>query len=61
MAAVAIGIALQLALIYVPFLQRVFDTVALSATDLAIAFAAGLVVIAAVEIQKAIARRLAAS
>ena len=59
--AVAIGIALQLALIYVPFLQRVFDTVALSATDLAIALAAGLVVIAAVEIQKAIKRRLAAS
>jgi Ca2+-transporting ATPase len=55
--AVTIGIALQLALIYVPFLQRLFDTVALSATDLAIAFAAALVVIAAVEIQKLIARR----
>jgi Ca2+-transporting ATPase len=55
--AVTLGIALQLALIYVPFLQRVFDTVALSAPDLAIAFAAGLAVIIAVEIQKLIARR----
>jgi Ca2+-transporting ATPase len=55
--AVTLGIALQLALIYVPFLQRVFDTVALSATDLAIAFGAGLAVIVAVEIQKLIARR----
>jgi hypothetical protein len=39
----------------------VFDTVALSAPDLAMAFAAGLAVIIAVEIQKAVTRRLAAS
>ena len=60
-AAVSIGIALQLALIYVPFLQRIFDTESLSAPDLALAFAAALIVIAAVEVQKAITRRRAAS
>jgi len=55
--AVATGIALQLALIYVPFLQSVFDTEALSAADLSVTFGAAVVVLIAVEIQKVIARR----
>jgi len=55
--AVATGIALQLALIYVPFLQSVFDTEALTAADLSVTFGAAVVVLIAVEIQKVIARR----
>ncbi len=47
---------LQLALIYVPFLQRFFGTKSLAPRDLVIALVASLVVFAAVEIEKWIRR-----
>ncbi len=50
--AVLITFVLQLALIYVPFLQSFFRTTALSAQDLLIALAASSVVFIAVEIEK---------
>jgi Ca2+-transporting ATPase len=56
-AAVTIGIALQLVLIYVPVFQRVFDTDPLPALDLAVAFLAGGLMIVGVEIQKWVVRR----
>jgi Ca2+-transporting ATPase len=56
-AAVAATISLQLALIYVPFLQGIFETVSLSAADLAIAVALSSVIFWAVEIEKWIQRR----
>jgi Ca2+-transporting ATPase len=49
---------LQLALIYVPFLQRFFNTKSLSPRDLVIALAASTVVFFAVEIEKWIRRVL---
>jgi Ca2+-transporting ATPase len=47
---------LQLALIYVPFLQRFFGTKPLAPRDLVIALVASLVVFVAVEIEKWIRR-----
>jgi Ca2+-transporting ATPase len=55
--AVALTFALQMATIYVPLLQPVFKTSALSAGDLAIALAASTVVFWAVEIEKMVKRR----
>ncbi len=55
--AVALTFALQLTTIYVPFMQKVFKTEALSLGDLAIALAASSVVFWAVEIEKFIKRR----
>jgi Ca2+-transporting ATPase len=55
--AVVAGLALQLALIYVPFLQRVFGTQPLTAQDLLICLAASAVVFAVIEIYKAFLRR----
>jgi Ca2+-transporting ATPase len=57
--AVAMTFVLQLALIYVPFLQRVFKTVALSPRDLAVALVLSTTVFFAVEIEKWIRRILA--
>ena len=50
--AVLLTFVLQLALIYVPFLQNFFKTVALSGQDLLIALAASSIVFIVVEIEK---------
>jgi Ca2+-transporting ATPase len=55
--AVALTIALQLAVIYVPFLQSLFNTVALPLTDLAVCFALSILVFLVVEFQKWVSRR----
>ena len=55
--AVALTVLLQLATIYVPWLQPVFRTQALSAGELALCFALAAVVFVAVEIEKAWRRR----
>ncbi|MFN2125292.1 MAG: cation-translocating P-type ATPase, partial [Candidatus Promineifilaceae bacterium] len=54
--AISITFILQLALIYVPFLQRFFSTEPLAPFDLAVALIASLVVFIAVEIEKWIRR-----
>jgi Ca2+-transporting ATPase len=56
--AVLLTIVLQMLLIYVPFLQKIFHTVALSAGELAIALVASAVVFTAVETYKWNLRRL---
>jgi Ca2+-transporting ATPase len=56
--AVLLTFVLQLMLIYVPFLQNVFGTVALSAGELAIALVASAVVFVAIESYKWNVRRL---
>jgi Ca2+-transporting ATPase len=56
--AVLLTIVLQMMLIYVPFLQKIFYTVALSAGELAIALVASAVVFTAVETYKWNLRRL---
>lgn len=55
-AAVVGSTALQLMVIYWPPAQRLVDTVALSARDLGLCFAASAVILVAVEMQKAIKR-----
>jgi Ca2+-transporting ATPase len=55
--AVVLTFALQMATIYVPFLQPVFKTEALSLADLGIALATSTVVFWAVEIEKTFKRR----
>lgn len=50
--AIAITGLLQLAVVYLPFLQDVFGTKALSVGDLALAIVSGVLVFGAVEIQK---------
>ena len=55
--AVTLTVLLQLALIYVPFLQGVFKTVALPAPDLALSLAASAVIFWAVELEKWFMRR----
>jgi Ca2+-transporting ATPase len=55
--AVALTVVLQFATIYVPFLQPVFKTEALSALELSAALAASTVVFWAVEAEKLIKRR----
>jgi Ca2+-transporting ATPase len=55
--AVLLTVVLQLATIYVPFLQPVFRTEALTAAELAIVIAASSVVFIAVEIEKWYKRR----
>jgi Ca2+-transporting ATPase len=52
LAAVGIGIAAHFALIYVPFLQNVFGTVALGPKDLLISLAAALAILLAAEAWK---------
>ncbi|HHB89943.1 MAG TPA: cation-translocating P-type ATPase [Anaerolineae bacterium] len=59
--AVLVTFLLQLALIYIPFFQTIFDTKALTATELAISLLLSLIVFIAVEIKKALARRGAGS
>jgi P-type Ca2+ transporter type 2C len=56
-AAVAFAVALQLAIIYVPALNRLFKTQALSATELALTIAGAVSVFAVVEAEKWLRRR----
>ena len=57
--AVLITVGLQLAVVYVPFLQPVFHTTALSSLELGVCFGLALVVLVAVEIEKLLVRRVA--
>ncbi|MGH9690245.1 MAG: cation-translocating P-type ATPase [Candidatus Acidiferrales bacterium] len=56
LAAVTLTIVLQLALLYVPFLQIIFSTRPLSASQLAVSLILSAVILVAVEIQKWMAR-----
>jgi Ca2+-transporting ATPase len=55
--AVLLTLALQMATIYVPWLQPLFHTAALSAGELALCFGLAAVVFGVVEIEKAWRRR----
>jgi Ca2+-transporting ATPase len=55
-AAIGTTFILQLALIYIPFLQKFFKTKPLSLFDLAVALVASLIVFAAVEVEKWVRR-----
>ena len=57
LAAVLLAFALQLAVIYVPALNPVFETQPLPAYDLAVCLALSSLVLFAVEIEKALVRR----
>jgi Ca2+-transporting ATPase len=50
-------VGLQVAVVYLPFLQKVFSTSALGLRDLLIAFSSGLVVLVVVEAWKVALRR----
>jgi Ca2+-transporting ATPase len=50
-------VGLQVAVVYLPFLQRVFSTAPLGARDLGIAFGSGLAVLVVVEAWKLVLRR----
>ena len=54
--AVLLTLILQMAVIYMPFLQGIFHTQPLNFTELGIAFGLSLVVFVAVEIEKAVRR-----
>jgi Ca2+-transporting ATPase len=58
--AVAIGVIAHFALIYVPFFQEVFDTVALSGKDLLISLSAAFAIIVVAELWKWRQRAVAA-
>jgi Ca2+-transporting ATPase len=55
--AVLLTLALQLAVIYVPFAQPIFHTAPLSLAELAVCLALPLVVLVAIELEKWLARR----
>ncbi|UCE31969.1 MAG: cation-transporting P-type ATPase, partial [Burkholderiales bacterium] len=55
--ALAITVALQLLVVYVPALNPIFKTVALDARDLVLCFALSVLVLVAIEIEKLLARR----
>jgi len=57
LAAVIGTIALQLALIYIPFMQKIFNTMPLSGTDLTICLGLSMVIFIAVEMEKWVIRR----
>jgi Ca2+-transporting ATPase len=54
--AISLTIFSQIAIIYVPFLQRFFGTVALSITDLVISVGLSMIIFVAIEIEKWISR-----
>jgi Ca2+-transporting ATPase len=56
-AAVVLTFGLQLAVVYLPFLQTIFQTVALSLPELAICLGASTLIFWAVEVVKWIGRR----
>jgi Ca2+-transporting ATPase len=56
--AVLLTTILQVAVVYVPFLQNIFETSALPALDLLICFAVSILMFAAVEFQKWIIRNV---
>jgi P-type Ca2+ transporter type 2C len=55
--AVVLTLGLQMAVIYIPFLRTVFQTMALSAIELFICLALSTVVCGAIEIEKWLTRR----
>jgi len=55
---VILTVLLQIAVVYLPFLQGIFDTVALSAGEFALCVGASVIVFAAVELVKAVRRRI---
>ncbi len=57
LAAIVLTLGLQLAVIYVPFLQQLFGTVALGGIDLAISLAVSTLVFWGVELEKCLIRR----
>lgn len=57
--AVLLTLALQIAVIYVPFMQNIFGTVALSARDFGLTLALSAVMFVAIELEKWIQRRRA--
>ncbi len=57
--ALALSVVLQLAAVYLPFLQRVLRTTALPAHDLLVAFVAAAVVLLSVEMWKWVLQRAA--
>jgi Ca2+-transporting ATPase len=57
MGAVVLTVILQLALVYLPFLQALFKTRALAAPDLALSVALSSLIFAAVELEKWFGRR----
>jgi hypothetical protein len=48
---------LQVAVTYVPFLQELFETTALTTTNMLICIGAGIVMLLGVEIEKALRRK----
>jgi len=58
--AVLLTFALQMAVVYVPFLQGIFKTTSLNLTELGISLGASLVVLLAIDTVKLIKRRFAA-
>lgn len=59
--AIALTVLLQLAIVYEPYLQGFFKTVALSALDLAISAAVSIAVFLAIELEKYLLRRFNSS
>ena len=59
--AVGIGLVAHLGILYIPFLQGIFDTEALTVAELAVAVGATLFVMATVEVQKVFLRSSLAS
>ena len=55
---IALAVALQMAVVYVPFLQRAFGTVALGGWDWLVIFASGAALFLIEETRKAVAPRL---
>ena len=57
MGAIGLSVVLQLALLYVPWLQDIFRTTALAPAQLAVVFVVPLVVLFVVEVEKLLVRR----
>jgi Ca2+-transporting ATPase len=49
---------LQLIVVYSPFFQNLFDTIALNITHVAVSIAAGILVLLFVEVEKLVFRRI---
>jgi len=58
LACIALAVALQMAVVYTPFLQDVFGTVALNAWDWAVIFGAGGALFLIEELRKVVAPKL---